>query len=713
MIDDTLGLCGTVVAEKYEVLEAVGKGGFAIVYRARHRLWKRFVALKVFKALEDASPSDRQVLTDDLIREASLLAELSEKTASICQARDLGMLVTPDGQQLPYMVLEWLEGQTLSAMLFAEHTAMLPPRSLQACVALLDSVAEALAVAHTRGIAHRDVKPANVFVSTDSAGKTLSVKLLDFGIAKVVQDAQKTGGAFQKTAGHVTAFTPNYGAPEQFSRKFGATGPWTDVFALALVLCECAAGRRLVQGNDVVEMAKMATNRDVRPTPRNFGVEVSDATEAVFARALSVQPAQRFPTAGSFWVALLASLGIEPSRAIVAAVEAEQRDIFAGLANANTAPAPAAAVTGAPRGPVARVSAVPPEPVATGGATGRTTGGATGGVTGGGASGKSALAVIVGLSVVVAVAGTVAFRTLRHEASTAPTPVALTPSAAPSAGGTAPVASTGAHALACPEGMVLIPHGEFFMGSDDDADNEKPAHHVDLSAYCIDIYEVTTARYLGCSDSGKCKRAFKTNEWPGITDHEHEVFDPLCSARDPASLGEHPIVCVDWEMASTFCGSLPGGRLPTEAEWEFAARGPDGRKYPWGDEPPGPNFLNACGSECVAWGKEAKVPMTAMYKGDDGWPTTAQVGAFPRGKSRFGLFDVAGNVWEWVADWLGPYGKNAEHDPTGAATGKAKILRGGAWNGGADSWVRPTTRFQNPPENRNYGIGFRCAATPL
>jgi formylglycine-generating enzyme required for sulfatase activity len=260
--------------------------------------------------------------------------------------------------------------------------------------------------------------------------------------------------------------------------------------------------------------------------------------------------------------------------------------------------------------------------------------------------------------------------------------------------------------------MVLIPHGEFFMGSDDDSEGEKPAHHVELSSYCIDIYEVTTSRYAACSDSGKCKRAFRTNEWAGITQHDRDVFDPLCSSRDLSGQRDHPVVCVDWDMASTFCKTLPGGRLPTEAEWEFAARGPDGRRYPWGDEEPSPTYLNACGSECVAWGKENKAPMPAMYPGDDGWPTTAQVGSFPKGKSRFGLFDVAGNVWEWVSDWHAPYSKGSQQNPTGDESGKARVIRGGAWNGSAASWVRPTFRFMSPPEAHSYGIGFRCAATP-
>ena len=654
----------------------------------------------MFKALDAASGEERQKLTDDLIREASLLAELSEKTASICQARDLGMLTTPAGQALPYMVLEWLEGQTLSAMLVGEQAAGLPPRSLAAAAALLDPIAEALAVAHVRGIAHRDVKPANVFISTDAEGKTLSVKLLDFGIAKVVQDAQRTGGAFNRTEGLVTAFTPSYGAPEQFSRKFGATGPWTDVFALALVMVECSAGRRIVQSADIIDMAKMATDTHRRPTPRNFGIATSDATEAVFARALAVQPADRFPTAGAFWIALLKTLGMEPSRGVLAAVDTQQQDLFAGIAAAVTAPAPPGGISPSSLGPKARVSNLPQ-------AMPR-------------ASGPRVLAAIVGVGVLSAIGVYFGMQHDRRErasvappesgSAAAPPAVAAAPSASAPAVAKAP-SSAGA-ASTCPDGMVLIPGGEFFMGSDDDSDAEKPAHHVELAPYCIDLYEVTTGRYVACSDAGKCKRAWKTNEWPDIGKQEREVYDPLCSVRDATLQAEHPIVCVDWEMASTFCHSITGGRLPTEAEWEFAARGPDGRRYPWGDEPPSPAYLNACGAECVEWAKTMKVPLVAMYKGDDGWPNTAQVGSFPRGRSRFGLFDVAGNVWEWVADWHGAYTKDSQKNPTGPAAGKTKVIRGGAWNGSMDGWVRPTFRFTNAPENRSYGIGFRCAATP-
>src|SRR5262249_8443780 len=152
----------------------------------------------------------------------------------------------------------------------------------------------------------------------------------------------------------------------------------------------------------------------------------------------------------------------------------------------------------------------------------------------------------------------------------------------------------------------------------------------------------------------ECKRASRTNEWDGMTEHERKVFDPLCNIREPESRGTHPINCVTWEMAQLYC-DWQDKRLPTEAEWEFAARGPAGRKDPWGDEEPNAELLNACGAECIAWERANKVEEAAMFKGSDGWVQTAPVGSFPKGASRYGVHDIVGNVWEWVADWHAPY----------------------------------------------------------
>ncbi len=265
--------------------------------------------------------------------------------------------------------------------------------------------------------------------------------------------------------------------------------------------------------------------------------------------------------------------------------------------------------------------------------------------------------------------------------------------------------------------MARIEGGKFFMGSDDrDADpDERPAHQVTLSPYCIDLYEVTAAEYKGCSDIGECKRAPLEVEWKDIRPSEKKAFSPLCTGSFPTKQPDkasHPINCVDWDMASIYCGSKKK-RLPTEAEWEFAARGPDGRRYPWGDEPPDKSRMNACGKECLVWGAKNGVEMgfrgKGMYAEDDGFPTTAPVGSFPEGKSRYGLFDVVGNVWEWTSDWEANYSAEPVVDPKGPKTGQRRVVRGGAFNGALPSWVRPSQRYSDEPSAHSHAYGFRCA----
>jgi formylglycine-generating enzyme required for sulfatase activity len=260
--------------------------------------------------------------------------------------------------------------------------------------------------------------------------------------------------------------------------------------------------------------------------------------------------------------------------------------------------------------------------------------------------------------------------------------------------------------------MARIPGGSFYMGSDDkdDLEFERPAHQVKLDPYCMDIHEVTVAEYKACSDVGDCRANAKTNAWEDMPTNEKKAFDPLCNVRDPEGRATHPINCVDWDMARLYC-EAHSKRLPTEAEWEFAARGSDGRKFPWGDEAPDVTRLNACGKECTAWGKKNGIEETAMYAADDGFPNTAPVGSFPKGASAYGIQDVVGNVWEWTADWYAPYRGDPETNPKGPPTGDQRVIRGGAWNAAYPSWVRPTFRYHDSPTKKSYGIGFRCAAS--
>jgi serine/threonine protein kinase len=303
---DPFGLVGTTIAGRYAVEEVVGEGGSSLVYRARHTLWDRHVAIKAFRGFECADLEVRERLLRAFLQEGAILAQLSERTTAIVQARDTATLVTATGEWVPFLVLEWLEGDTLEAALWHERRARLPPRSIGAAVALLEPIAHALAVAHAQGICHRDLKPGNVFVTGDARRKC-TVKLLDFGLASFFCDARRTLSERRRPVA-AAGFTPSYGAPEQFSQAYGITGPWTDVYALALILVELVAGRQPMGNGPPEQIALGATDSGRRPTPKSFGVVVPDAVERVLARALAVYPAERWQTAGSFWSALRAAI---------------------------------------------------------------------------------------------------------------------------------------------------------------------------------------------------------------------------------------------------------------------------------------------------------------------------------------------------------------------------------------------------------------------
>ncbi|MEO6602275.1 MAG: serine/threonine-protein kinase, partial [Polyangiaceae bacterium] len=306
---DPLSIVGITIAEKYRIERLVGEGGFALVYRAQHTIWNQPVAIKFFNGLSSAPIDQRDGLKNQFIQEGALLTELSSQTASIVQARDVGTYTTSDGQWMPYMVLEWLDGQTLDTLLECERVEGTGPWNLEHVITLLAQVANALDVAHGKGVAHRDIKPANIFVLGEKPRLTATLKVLDFGVAKMMSDNTQLKAAMAKTGMNITSFTPQYGAPEQFSRSYGATGPWTDVYALALVAIEMLTGKTALDGDDIVQLAFSTGNTERRPTPRNQGVQVSDAVEAVFDKALAINPHDRFARAREFWSALEQAYG--------------------------------------------------------------------------------------------------------------------------------------------------------------------------------------------------------------------------------------------------------------------------------------------------------------------------------------------------------------------------------------------------------------------
>lgn len=314
---DPFGWVGATADGKYRIEELVGEGGFGVVYRAGHLGFGEKVAFKCLRVPDDFKGEDKERFFDSFLAEGKLQHRLSRMTAGIVQALDVGAATSPNGTWTPYLVLEWLEGRTLEKDMDERHRLGMRGRPLHEAITLLDPVARALDLAHEQGVAHRDVKPANLFLA--EIGGRQTIKVLDFGIAKVITDNASVSRAFEATGRTLQAFTAHYGAPEQFARRFGATGPWTDVFALALVLIELVSGKRALEGDDAAELFVSAADAQHRPTLRARGVDAGDAVEEVLKMALAVVPRDRYHTMGEFWTALLEAAEWVPRAQMVSA----------------------------------------------------------------------------------------------------------------------------------------------------------------------------------------------------------------------------------------------------------------------------------------------------------------------------------------------------------------------------------------------------------
>ncbi len=231
------------------------------------------------------------------------------------------------------------------------------------------------------------------------------------------------------------------------------------------------------------------------------------------------------------------------------------------------------------------------------------------------------------------------------------------------------------------EGMINVPGDTFMMGCNDGVDSdcnsdETPYHQVTLSGYRIDMFEVTRSEYNDCIDNGPC-------------------VAPTCDF-DPMGLPNHPVTCVTWTDAMTYCAYV-NKRLPTEAEWEYAARGGDGRRYPWGNKD-FDEVIDEMGSPC-------QLANANLCRKD-----AEDVGSHPTGASVFGAMDMAGNVAEWVNDRYDEnyYAVSPDNDPPGPAMGAVRVLRGGGWNSGQSAF-RTSARSANAESFMNDETGFRCA----
>ncbi|MBN1608180.1 MAG: serine/threonine protein kinase [Polyangiaceae bacterium] len=328
MASDVFGILGTVQAGAFRVDAVVAEGGFAVVYRAFHQLFRADVALKCLKVPGKLSPASKEVFLERFRAEAEVLFRLSASIPAVVRPLQIGTLETEPPLFVPFIALEWLEGSTLASLVEQRTQRGEPPMTLRAVVELLSPVAHALERAHhfpgpdgPQSVLHRDLKPDNIFAARVH-GERL-VKVLDFGIAKVKRAATQIVGRQSVMDAGPSAFTPAYAAPEQWlPKRYGQTGPWTDVWGLALTVVEATCGRPPLEG-DATSIMGLALNEILRPTPRMLGARSSDACEAVFTKALAVDPKQRFASVTEFWCALERVAGVEATRPVERAARHE------------------------------------------------------------------------------------------------------------------------------------------------------------------------------------------------------------------------------------------------------------------------------------------------------------------------------------------------------------------------------------------------------
>jgi formylglycine-generating enzyme required for sulfatase activity/serine/threonine protein kinase len=668
---------GQVLDGKYRIDTLLGQGGMGAVYRATHILMDHQCAVKVLHSSMLADPSS----IPRFQREARAAARIRHQNA--IAVNDFG--ITSDN--VVYLVMEFFPGHSLREMIRA-GVVFTPERTAK----IIDRVAAALDAAHQQGIIHRDVKPDNVMLRELPNGED-EVKVLDFGIAKMV-DQQSLSESLTITGTIIG--TPHYLSPEQ-CRAATDLDARSDLYSLAVVTYEMLTGVVPFVAGTPIAVAMMHIS-DPPPTLVDKVPGISPEAESVIHRAMAKKREDRQPSVIEFGREFFeAVMGYSPARegggtSLIGGRQGypssggyplAQRGVSTGETDApgrgtvaitpgsstgqTTMPTPPGGFRpGTGTGQRAVSDGVPTPSSITGSNTVVSGSISTNtpntvmyapGAVGGPAvvpaptppSHRFLIAAVAAV-LLAAVAGLVAWASGAFTPKRTEIPVVLAPPVDPK--------------TTIPTGMVYIPGGTFQMGRDSGDAYEGPVHTVTVKPFYLDKTEVTNKQYA---------EFVQATGYAPPTDWVNGSYK--------VGTGDLPVVNVEWKDARAYA-EWAKKRLPKEEEWEFAARGTDGRLYPWGNEWVSGN----------AYTKESKL-------------TTLQpVGSAANGASPFGVLDMSGNVWEWCEDNFRPYvGSTAEaKDPT------YKIIRGGSLG---DDKTKAMTTYRNwvPPEQRYEALGFRCA----
>jgi formylglycine-generating enzyme required for sulfatase activity len=751
-----------VSVRRYRPILELGRGGMAEVFLAVAQGHAGFNKLVVLKKARSELLRDFDFVSM-LLNEARLAARLSHP--NIVQTYEVG----EDEDGGCFIAMEYLEGQPLNRV--RQGKAGTPRLPFALHLRVLTEVLAGLHYAHELTdfdgtplcVVHRDVTPHNIFITYQG-----HVKLVDFGIAKAA-------GASVETMHGVIKGKVAYMPPEQATAK--PVDRRADIFAVGVMLWEAVTGTRMWKGvAEIVVLSELSKGqiprvRDVKSSG------VAPELERIIERALAPSPDDRYQTAAAMqadlesyldtlveksshreigrwmserfhehrariklmieaqvsdvrWSGPASSTLLSPLLNLSGSVESSRPSLLSLTFNAEGAPSllrrgqTTSSITPTP-GSLTQTPISLEEDLVESSANARVAPESTGATTAGRSAANDtgrprrlawSLGSFAGVALLTALAVSgYSFLARPSRAKLEGASLLVLPVTSAVAPRTSAAAPPAARRTSCPEGMVLIPGGRFFMGSDEPGfDLWRPAHRVTIDTFCVDIHEVTAADYKACSDVGDCKRPDPIPSYPkakSVSEEQHEkdrvVQAELCNFGNP-DRARHPINCVSWDLADNFC-KVRRARLPTEAEWEYAARGSDGRKYPWGDEAGDALHMNACGSECTTWERRHSLaPSQRMYEADDGYPGTAPVGSFPSGKTTAGAEDFIGNVWEWTSDWFETYSPGEAQNPTGAPAGNRKAIRGGGYNGGTKLWLDPAFRYHQLATASAPAIGFRC-----
>jgi len=697
-----------LLRDRYLIVRQIGKGGMGAVYEAKDQRLGHLVALKQLivshKSLERAFK-----------REGRILAQLDHPALP-----HVSDYFGADGSQ--FLVMQYIPGDDLEGLRRKQGRPFPVEKVMQWADQLLDALD--YLHSHSPPIIHRDIKPANLKLSP--RGQLI---LLDFGIAKGGQIHQTNLATSEHS---IHAYTAHYAPLEQIHGQ--GTDERSDLYSLAATFYNLLTARQLPTA-----LTRARAQIELAPDPllpaNQINPQVPAALATLLSQAMALSPDQR-PQSARAMRAALQRIMIAPKRGANGGlvllsddVQQEASDSLETQGTWNEAT------------PASRLTDKQSKPTNSRQFTGMSI---------------FALLSVTGVALILLLLvfnpfsttpgeGVAVIPTSTVSAPLTPEPSDITPPSSPDESNgfnegplivatiettesllplptivpppsVIPLPDVDGSRIAEKDGMrmLLVPEGEFLMGTlDEDAEageSQKPQRNLFLDTFWIDQTEVTNAQFARFvqetgyvtyaeqkggayvyEGEGKWNELAGANwHFPRGTECEHEEFEV------------QPVVQVSWDDAKAYC-EWAGRRLPTEAEWEKAARGTDGRTYPWGNEAPTGNLLNVCDSNCpLQW---------ADGNTDDGHEFTAPVGSYPAGASPYGALDMAGNVWEWVADWYGEeYYKSApQSNPPGPENGNDRVLRGNSWSNGTSS-VRAALRHNDPPADPNDERGFRCAS---